>query len=80
MSAKAVSANGATPALKLFEPITVGPVTLQHRVVLAPLTRFRADINHVPLDIVKTYYEQRASTPGQYLKAYLQFSYSTRIR
>jgi NADPH2 dehydrogenase len=49
---------------KLFQPIKVGDVTLKHRVALAPLTRFRADINHVPLDIVREYYEQRGSSPG----------------
>jgi NADPH2 dehydrogenase len=49
---------------KLFQAIKVGDVTLKHRVALAPLTRFRADINHVPLDIVREYYEQRGSTPG----------------
>jgi len=31
---------------------------------MAPLTRFRADDNNVPLPFVKEYYQQRASTPG----------------
>jgi hypothetical protein len=48
----------------LFQPIKVGSVALKHRVVLAPLTRYRANVSHVPLDIVSTYYEQRGSTPG----------------
>ncbi|THU79515.1 FMN-linked oxidoreductase [Dendrothele bispora CBS 962.96] len=52
---------------KLFQPITVGDVTLKHRVVMAPLTRFRADAKHVPLPIVKEMYAQRASTPGTLL-------------
>ncbi|KAF9265073.1 NADH:flavin oxidoreductase/NADH oxidase [Marasmius fiardii PR-910] len=53
---------------KLFQPIKVGDVWLKHRVVLAPLTRFRADENHVPLlPIVKEYYTQRASEPGTLL-------------
>ncbi|KAJ5682929.1 hypothetical protein N7462_006094 [Penicillium macrosclerotiorum] len=48
----------------LFEPLQIGKVQLIHRVVMAPLTRFRADANHVPLPISKIYYEQRASVKG----------------
>ncbi|OJD19676.1 hypothetical protein AJ78_00408 [Emergomyces pasteurianus Ep9510] len=51
----------------LQTPIQVGNITLQHRVVLAPLTRYRADDNHVPLPFVKDYYAQRASIPGTLL-------------
>jgi 2,4-dienoyl-CoA reductase-like NADH-dependent reductase (Old Yellow Enzyme family) len=36
---------------------------------MAPLTRLRADENHVPLPFSKTYYEQRASVPGTMLIA-----------
>lgn len=49
----------------LFSPIKVGNLHLEHRVVLAPLTRFRATRDHVPVvPLVKEYYEQRASAPG----------------
>ncbi|KXN89084.1 putative inactive dehydrogenase EasA [Leucoagaricus sp. SymC.cos] len=49
----------------LFQLIFIGQVNLKHRVVLAPLTRVRADNNHVPsLPVMKEYYTQRASTPG----------------
>lgn len=48
----------------LFEPLRIGNLSLKHRVVLAPLTRFRADDNHVPLDIAAEYYAQRASVSG----------------
>ncbi|KAL8969401.1 MAG: hypothetical protein Q9197_004367 [Variospora fuerteventurae] len=34
---------------------------------MAPLTRFRNDDNHVPLDIAVEYYSQRASVPGTLL-------------
>lgn len=34
---------------------------------MAPLTRFRADDNHIQLDMAATYYGQRASTPGTLL-------------
>ncbi|KAF9769207.1 hypothetical protein IL306_013391 [Fusarium sp. DS 682] len=48
---------------KLFNPIKVGALDLQHRIVLAPLTRGRADINGVPASYAVDYYSQRA-TPG----------------
>ncbi|KAL5532373.1 hypothetical protein ACEPAF_5943 [Sanghuangporus sanghuang] len=52
---------------KLFQPIRVGSAELAHRVVLAPLTRYRADDAHVPTDIMAEYYAQRASVPGTLL-------------
>ncbi|KZV68722.1 FMN-linked oxidoreductase [Peniophora sp. CONT] len=51
----------------LFTPIKVGHVRLQHRVVLAPTTRFRADDDYVHTDLAVEYYAQRASTPGTLL-------------
>ncbi|KAJ6612867.1 hypothetical protein B0H10DRAFT_1806688 [Mycena sp. CBHHK59/15] len=57
----------ATP--KLFQPIQVGAVELQHRVVLAPLTRYKSSATeHVPyLPLMAEYYSQRASRPGTLL-------------
>ncbi|PLB43352.1 FMN-linked oxidoreductase [Aspergillus steynii IBT 23096] len=52
---------------QLFKPLKVGDLDLQHRVVLAPLTRFKADGEHVPLPMVSEYYSQRASVPGTLL-------------
>ncbi|OQE28785.1 hypothetical protein PENSTE_c003G03501 [Penicillium steckii] len=49
---------------KLFEPLQIGPMSLKHRIVMAPLTRFRADDDHVQLPIAVEYYTQRASVPG----------------
>ncbi|KAK7024803.1 FMN-linked oxidoreductase [Favolaschia claudopus] len=60
----------ATPAIpKLFTPIQLNSdIQLQHRVVHAPMTRFRVDgETGVILPIVKEYYTQRASTPGTLL-------------
>ena len=48
----------------LFQPLRVGAVNVQHRVVMAPLTRFRANRGHIHGELAKTYYEQRASVPG----------------
>lgn len=45
----------------LFTPVRVGPYTLQNRIIMAPMTRSRADDAGVPSDLVATYYEQRAS-------------------
>jgi len=52
---------------KLFTPLQVGDLTLAHRVVMAPLTRFRADDNHVHTDLAVEYYGQRAEVPGTLL-------------
>ncbi|KAH7397996.1 NADPH dehydrogenase [Cadophora sp. MPI-SDFR-AT-0126] len=51
----------------LFKPLKLGNVELKNRIVLAPLTRFRADDAHVPLPFVPEYYAQRASVPGTLL-------------
>lgn len=52
----------------LFKPLRIGKSLLKHRIALAPLTRFRADDNHVPqLPLVADYYSQRGSVPGTLL-------------
>lgn len=52
----------------LLQPIKLGALNLQHRVVLAPMTRFKAtEKQHVPLPIMAEYYAQRGSTPGTLL-------------
>lgn len=52
---------------KLFQPVQVGDLTLAHRVVLAPLTRLRANDKHVHGDLAVEYYSQRGSVPGTLL-------------
>ncbi|KAK4945949.1 hypothetical protein LTR66_014346 [Elasticomyces elasticus] len=49
---------------KLFQPLQIGNNKLSHRIVMAPLTRFRADDSHVQLPFTKEYYTQRACVPG----------------
>ena len=49
---------------KLFQPIHVGTANLQHRVVLAPMKRSRADERYVPGALELEYYKQRTSVPG----------------
>jgi 2,4-dienoyl-CoA reductase-like NADH-dependent reductase (Old Yellow Enzyme family) len=45
----------------LFDPITLGAIDAPNRVVMAPLTRGRADKSGVPTDIMVEYYTQRAT-------------------
>ncbi|KXN83312.1 Putative NADPH dehydrogenase C5H10.10 [Leucoagaricus sp. SymC.cos] len=54
---------------RLFQPITIGNLKLNHRIVLLPLTRYRATrLTHVLISpLVKTHSEQRASVPGMLL-------------
>ncbi len=45
----------------LFIPLKIGALTLPNRILMAPLTRCRAEADHVPGDLMATYYSQRAS-------------------
>ncbi|HLD68759.1 MAG TPA: alkene reductase [Pseudomonas sp.] len=45
----------------LFDPITVGALELPNRIIMAPLTRCRADAGRVPNALMAEYYVQRAS-------------------
>ncbi|MDP4626211.1 MAG: alkene reductase [Akkermansiaceae bacterium] len=45
----------------LFTPLPLGPLTLENRILMAPLTRSRADEGHVPNAMIAEYYSQRAS-------------------
>lgn len=50
---------------KLFEKLNVGRVGIGHRVVMAPLTRMRADVpGDLPTALMADYYGQRASEGG----------------
>lgn len=48
-------------ALDLFSPVTLGSITLNNRMVMAPLTRNRAGEGGVPQAMNVDYYEQRAT-------------------
>src|SRR6478609_5707702 len=46
----------------LFQPYKLGPLTLPHRIVMAPLTRSRArQPGNVPSSLAACYYAQHAS-------------------
>ncbi len=50
-----------TQTEKLFEPVTIGPLRLKNRIVMAPMTRNRANREGIPSDHAPLYYAQRAS-------------------
>ena len=52
---------------KLFQPVQVGNLQLANRIVLAPMTRFRASNAYVAGPLIAEFYAQRASTPGTLL-------------
>ena len=45
----------------LFNPLRLGDITISNRILMAPLTRCRADADHVPSALMVEYYTQRAS-------------------
>ena len=45
----------------LFAPVQIGDLTLPNRIVMAPLTRSRAQPDNTPGDLAARYYAQRAS-------------------
>jgi len=45
----------------LFEPLILGKLSLSNRIVMAPMTRSRANIDGVIGELTATYYAQRAS-------------------
>jgi len=50
-----------TPDAALFQPFQLGGITLANRMVMAPLTRNRAEAGNVPGPLTIEYYAQRAS-------------------
>lgn len=46
--------------MKLLTPLTVGALELPNRILMAPLTRCRADAQHNPTPLMAEYYAQRA--------------------
>jgi 2,4-dienoyl-CoA reductase-like NADH-dependent reductase (Old Yellow Enzyme family) len=44
----------------LFEPIKLGAALCPNRVIMAPMTRGRSTREHVPTELMQTYYAQRA--------------------
>jgi N-ethylmaleimide reductase len=51
----------STTLMKLLEPTVLGPLSLQNRTVMAPMTRSRANAQGEANELMATYYRQRAS-------------------
>lgn len=45
----------------LLSPLQLGDLHLPNRVIMAPLTRLRGTVDHIPTPIIAEYYAQRAS-------------------
>jgi 2,4-dienoyl-CoA reductase-like NADH-dependent reductase (Old Yellow Enzyme family) len=58
-----MTGDGSIPTLanELFGPVVLGPCRLANRIVMAPLTRARADADGVPGPLMAEYYARRAS-------------------
>ncbi|MCI2236892.1 alkene reductase [Paenibacillus sp. TRM 82003] len=48
--------------MDLFSPVALGDLQLANRVVMAPLTRMRAEADGTPNELIAEHYAQRAST------------------
>lgn len=60
----------------LFSSLKLGKYSLEHRVVMAPLTRMRAEVGNVPNKHAAEYYSQRATRDGLIITEATQISQS----
>jgi len=56
-----MTATHSDPKTALFQPMRLGDIELANRMVMAPLTRNRAEAGNVPGNMTIEYYAQRAS-------------------
>jgi N-ethylmaleimide reductase len=63
-------------ASALFTPARLGTVDLKNRIVMAPLTRSRADTAGVPSPLAPQYYSERAQGAGLVIAEATQVSFS----
>lgn len=73
-----LTAQKGSPTLKLFTPIYLGAIELVHRVVHAPTTRLRANLDHSPSLMMVDYYTQRATAGGLIITESVHPSYDSR--
>lgn len=52
---------------KLFSPLSIGNMTLAHRIAMAPMTRLRATQDGVVTELTAKYYSQRSTVPGTFI-------------
>src|SRR5580658_6603920 len=60
MRASGGETRASNNTMNLFSPITLGDYSLRNRVVMAPMTRSRADAQGVPSPLAVEYYGSRA--------------------
>jgi len=60
-SEQSVSRYSDHSGAKLFAPFQLGPIGLANRIVMAPMSRSRADADDAPPELTVQYYVQRAS-------------------
>jgi N-ethylmaleimide reductase len=77
-AAHSQAANDGDGALELFSPIKLGAIELAHRVVHAPTTRLRADVDHSPSAMMVDYYTQRTTPGGLIITESVHPSYDSR--
>lgn len=53
--------NNELVPIRLFAPFELGPITLANRIVMAPMSRNRADADEAAHALTAEYYEQRAT-------------------
>lgn len=58
---KDTTLNHVKPTSVLLQPLQLGAVTIPNRIIMAPMTRARGTRDHLPTDMMATYYAQRAS-------------------
>lgn len=68
----------SSQAMKLFSPFRLGRYDLDHRVVLAPMTRLRSEPDDSPSAMMVEYYRQRASQGGLLMTESAHPSYDSR--
>jgi N-ethylmaleimide reductase len=68
-----------TSSPNLFSSVQLGSLRLKHRVIMAPLTRSRSvQPDSVPGDLMRSYYEQRASEGGLIISEATNISLTSR--
>ncbi len=63
------------PVDALFSPVSFGSISLKNRIVMAPLTRSRADAEGVPATYALPYYSERAADAGMVITEATQVSF-----
>ena len=61
MPSTTLTSSADSSVAALFEPLSLGAISLSNRILMAPLTRGRSGESRIPNDLMLEYYVQRAS-------------------